>query len=55
MTQTDEFSFLPGQYINLRVVIDGIEVERQYSICDIGHNEITIGVKKVKSGIRRRA
>lgn len=51
MTQTDEFSFLPGQYINLRVVIDGIEVERQYSICDIGHNEITIGVKKVKSGI----
>ena len=22
-----------------------------YSICDIGHNEITIGVKKVKSGI----
>jgi ring-1,2-phenylacetyl-CoA epoxidase subunit PaaE len=45
------FEFDPGQYINVKAVINGVEIERQYSVCDLQKDKITIGVKKVKSGI----
>ena len=51
-TYRDLFRALPGQYITLSIVIDGVPARRCYSICE--QNDETafrIAVKKVPSGV----
>ncbi|MBU3741167.1 MAG: 2Fe-2S iron-sulfur cluster binding domain-containing protein [Candidatus Kapabacteria bacterium] len=46
------FSFVPGQYLTVKAVIDGVEQRRNYSICSSprGDEPLTIGVKRVANG-----
>jgi ring-1,2-phenylacetyl-CoA epoxidase subunit PaaE len=47
----DAFTFIPGQYVNLQLVLDGETLRRSYSICN-GPNENTLNVtvKAIKRG-----
>jgi ring-1,2-phenylacetyl-CoA epoxidase subunit PaaE len=48
----DTFSFVQGQYLTLKRVIDGKEVRRSYSICsglDDGH--LRVAIKHVRGGV----
>jgi ring-1,2-phenylacetyl-CoA epoxidase subunit PaaE len=48
---TDDYSFVPGQYLTLRTIMDGEEVRRSYSICSgPDDGELRIAVKKVDGG-----
>jgi ring-1,2-phenylacetyl-CoA epoxidase subunit PaaE len=47
----DDYSFIPGQYITILVVLDGKEHRRSYSICSAPNEPLRIGVKKVDKGI----
>ena len=49
----DAFEFTPGQFVNLRAVVDGESVRRSYSLCSTpaqlaSGQEITVGVKRVE-------
>jgi len=45
------YSFIAGQYINLRLTLDNTEIRRAYSICSApGSGELRIAVKAVKDG-----
>jgi ring-1,2-phenylacetyl-CoA epoxidase subunit PaaE len=45
------FSFAHGQYLTLRVLIDGDELHRSYSICSaVGDAVLTIAVKRITGG-----
>lgn len=44
-------NFLPGQYINLAVLINGEEHRRSYSICSTPSEGLSIGVKRVADGV----
>ncbi len=46
----ETFHFLPGQYLTLRKIIDGVEVRRSYSICAAPGDELRVAVKKVEQG-----
>ena len=47
----DDYRFTPGQYLTLRVTMDGEEVRRSYSICSgPDDGELRIAVKKVDGG-----
>src|SRR6476646_3565538 len=47
----DDYSFNPGQYLTLRMTMDGEEVRRAYSICSgPDDGELRIAVKKVEGG-----
>ncbi len=46
-----DYQFLPGQYLTLRTVLDGVEVRRSYSICSApGDGELRVAVKQVPDG-----
>ncbi|MBK3664565.1 phenylacetate-CoA oxygenase/reductase subunit PaaK [Bradyrhizobium diazoefficiens] len=46
-----DYAFSPGQYLTLRITLDGEEVRRSYSICSgPDDGEIRIAVKKVDGG-----
>ena len=45
-----EFSFAPGQYINLNVTVEGQEYRRSYSICSGPNEKLSIGVKAMENG-----
>ena len=45
-----KFTFIPGQYINVCFIIEGIEEIRSYSICSGRNENLSIGVKKVNNG-----
>ncbi|MFT6748514.1 MAG: ring-1,2-phenylacetyl-CoA epoxidase subunit PaaE [Flavobacterium sp.] len=46
------FEYIAGQYINLKLKLDGEELRRAYSICSSPNSgELRIAVKEVKSGI----
>jgi len=48
----DTFTFLPGQYVTLKLDIEGKEIRRSYSICAAPHeNELRVAVKAVKNGV----
>ncbi|MBU2526687.1 MAG: ferredoxin--NADP reductase [Bacteroidetes bacterium] len=48
---SDKYNFVPGQYITLKMQIDGKEVRRAYSICSAPDNEpFTVAVKEVPNG-----
>lgn len=47
----DLYRFLPGQYVNLKLNLDGQELRRAYSICSSPtSNELRISIKAVKNG-----
>lgn len=46
-----QYTFIAGQYLNLRLTLDGQEIRRAYSICaDPESGELRISVKAVKNG-----
>ncbi|MGB8361796.1 MAG: 1,2-phenylacetyl-CoA epoxidase subunit PaaE [Acidimicrobiia bacterium] len=46
------FSFLPGQHVTVRRVIDGEDVRRSYSICaPAGDGKLRVGVKRLPGGV----
>lgn len=45
-----KFNFLPGQYINISVEVNGEEVRRSYSICSGVNEPVAIGIKQVEGG-----
>ena len=48
----DFYRFIAGQYINLKLTIDGEEIRRAYSICSSPKSgELRISVKAVKNGV----
>lgn len=50
-SQPDLLSFKPGQYLTLKLDIDGSEVRRSYSICSApGSGELRIAAKAVDGG-----
>lgn len=47
-----DYDYIPGQYVALRTQIDGTEVRRSYSICDIPRpGTIRVAVKKNLGGL----
>ncbi|TVZ52696.1 ferredoxin--NADP reductase [Dokdonia sp. Hel_I_53] len=46
----DAFTFAPGQYITLKINIEGSEVRRAYSLCSTPQEGLTVGVKEVENG-----
>ena len=46
-----DYTFLPGQYVNVIVPIDGKDEHRSYSICSAVREPLAIGVKKVEKGV----
>lgn len=45
-----EFMFIPGQYLNLAITLNGKEEHRAYSICSGPNEAISFAVKSVKNG-----
>ncbi|WP_457618929.1 2Fe-2S iron-sulfur cluster-binding protein [Lutibacter sp.] len=47
-----DFQFIAGQYITLKMVLNGQEIRRAYSICSSPNsNELRIAIKKIKNGL----
>src|ERR1700752_4587295 len=47
----DDYRFFPGQYLTLRVTMNGEEVRRSYSICSgPDDGELRIAVKRIDGG-----
>ena len=44
------FSFIPGQYIDFSIQVDGKEERRSYSICSGEGELVSVAVKKVENG-----
>ena len=50
-TLKTNYQFIAGQYLNLKLTLDGNEIRRAYSICSSPENgELRIAVKAVKNG-----
>lgn len=51
-TLKEQFRYLPGQYLTLKLVIAGEEIRRSYSICSSSENneKLTVAIKKVFHG-----
>ena len=45
-----DFIFIPGQYITIKMMINGEECRRSYSICSSLNEPLTVAVKKVPNG-----
>ena len=46
-----DYKFIQGQYLTLKLIVNGEEVRRSYSICSgINENELRVAVKRVKGG-----
>jgi ring-1,2-phenylacetyl-CoA epoxidase subunit PaaE len=47
-----EYRFIQGQYLTIRVFLNGEEVRRSYSVCSGAHDgELRVAVKKVTGGL----
>src|SRR5215470_1852376 len=47
----ERFSFQHGQYLTLRVSVDGEELRRSYSICSaVGDPSLTIAIRRIAGG-----
>ncbi len=44
------YNFIPGQYVNVIVEINGKELRRSYSICSGTNESLAIAIKEVESG-----
>jgi ring-1,2-phenylacetyl-CoA epoxidase subunit PaaE len=49
---TEKYKYLPGQYLTLKLQVDGEEIRRSYSICssDLWNESLTVAIKSVKLG-----
>jgi len=47
---TDNFAFIPGQYLNFSIELDGKEYRRSYSICSGTNTPLAVVVKQVENG-----
>lgn len=47
---SNEFKFVPGQYINLKATVNGEELIRSYSICTPVGEEIGVGIRILSDG-----
>ncbi len=48
----DFYKFIAGQYVNLKLTLDGQEIRRAYSICSSPDSgELRIAIKSVKNGL----
>lgn len=48
----EEYRFISGQYVNLKVTLGGQEIRRAYSICSSPNsNELRIAIKAVPNGV----
>ena len=48
----DDFAFQAGQFVFTRQFIDGVEVERAYSICSAPfERKLSIAVKRIEGGV----
>jgi len=48
---TDDYKFMPGQYLTLEAEIDGEKVRRSYSLCSSPEDgELRVAIKKVEMG-----
>ena len=49
---TETFSFIPGQHVTMRAMIDGGDVRRSYSICSnaVG-GKLRVGIKRLPGGV----
>ncbi len=46
------YAFIPGQYITIRINIDGKEIRRSYSICSSPESsELRVAIKEVENGL----
>ncbi len=45
------FAFRPGQYLTLRLIVDGVEERRSYSICAPAGSAPRVGVRRVDGGL----
>ena len=47
-----EYKFIQGQYLTLKLKVNGEEIRRSYSICSgtVGDSELRVAVKRVKDG-----
>jgi ring-1,2-phenylacetyl-CoA epoxidase subunit PaaE len=45
------FQYIPGQYLNIGLTINGSKYQRSYSICSAPHEPLAIGVKQVENGL----
>ena len=47
-----DFTFIPGQYLNLSAEINGVAVRRSYSICSAPNDgELRVAIKRIKNGV----
>lgn len=49
--EKENFTFIPGQYLTITVVIDGKEERRSYSICSGINEPLAVAVKQVDGGV----
>ncbi len=47
----EKFKFIPGQYLNFSILLNGQEHRRSYSICSGTEEDLSIGVKAVEKGL----
>lgn len=47
----NHFQFIPGQYINLEVLVNGKKERRSYSICSGPKEKLAVAVKRIDKGI----
>lgn len=48
---SDEFKFIPGQYLTLKAILNGEEVRRNYSICSAPYEGVLrVGIKELPGG-----
>ena len=47
---SEEFKYIPGQYITVRVDVNGEDCRRSYSISSSRNEKLTVGIKKVPGG-----
>ena len=45
-----DFDFIPGQYLTLKMIINGEDCRRSYSICSSFEEALSVAVKKVPNG-----
>ncbi|MGX1739796.1 1,2-phenylacetyl-CoA epoxidase subunit PaaE [Corynebacterium flavescens] len=48
----EDYDYIPGQYVALRATIEGQELRRSYSICDVpGNGQIRVAIKRDRGGL----
>ncbi len=44
------FNFIPGQYLNLSAIVQGVEERRSYSICSGPDEDLAVAIKRINNG-----